>query len=108
MPPILEQPARWDSARTTLLTFTRQVLMRPVRIGTLVLLGGMTATVLVGAEGWWIVLGITLFQASASTLTVMWVDVPKPGPSRQAIPLRMDTWFSPGEVPRQRRPGPGE
>lgn len=104
--PILEAQAKWDGARTTLGAFTRQVLMRPMRIGTLVLLGGLTATVLVGAEGWWIVLGITLFHASASTLTVMWVDVP---PSARAVePPGTPAWSSLGEVPQQRRPGPGE
>jgi hypothetical protein len=104
---VSEQPLRWDGARTTLLAFTRQVLLRPSRIGTLVLLGGMTATVLVGAEGWWIVLGITLFQASASTLTVMWVDIPPPRLSRTAQRLPVHPW-RPGDIPHPRRPGPGE
>jgi hypothetical protein len=66
----------------------------------------MTAIVLVGAEGWWIVLGITLFQAAASTLIVMWVDVPV----RQHRPVdyQWARWFVSDPLPRQRRPRPDE
>lgn len=86
--------------------FTRQVLLRPVRIGTLVLLGGMTAVVLVGAEGWWIVLGITLFQAAATTLVVTWVEVPPPAhrPAEHRYPSRPDL----AALPRPRQPWPDE
>ncbi len=48
----------------------------------------MTTIVLVGADGWWIVLGISLFQAAASTLIVVWVEIP---PAR----LRLPTEFPP-------------
>ncbi|MGH3929577.1 MAG: hypothetical protein ACRDTF_06330 [Pseudonocardiaceae bacterium] len=108
-------------AETALLAFTRQVLLRPTRIGTLALLGGMIAVVLVGAEGWWIVLGITLFHAAACTLTAMWVDIPETGASRQVEPRTSRvgnpprswvsnpprSWVSNG-VPHQRRPGHDE
>lgn len=86
--------------------FARQVLLRPVRIGTLALLGGMTAVVLVGAEGWWIVLGITLFQAAATTLIVMWVEVP--APAHRPADHRDASWPALEPVPRPRRPWPGE
>jgi hypothetical protein len=88
---------RWDGVRAALLAFGQQVLLRPTRIGTLLLLGGMIIIALVGAEGWWIVLGITLFQVAASTLIVMWVDLPRAS-SRAAL----------DEVPQQRRPEPDE
>jgi hypothetical protein len=86
--------------------FTIQVLLRPVRIGTLALLGAMIGVVVVGAEGWWIVLGITLFQAAACALIVMWVDIgsvrapphqPEGRPAERQCP-----WAA--LVPRPRRP----
>ncbi len=52
-----------------------QVLLRPRRIGTLLVLGGMIGVVVVGAEGWWIVLGIVLFQMTACALLMTWVDL---------------------------------
>ncbi|MGH3941702.1 MAG: hypothetical protein ACRDTG_24345 [Pseudonocardiaceae bacterium] len=100
-------------AETALLAFTRQVLLRPTRIGTLVLLGGMIAGVLVGAEGWWILLGITLFHAAACALTAMWVAVPGAGAPRQAGPPTgrvgnpARSWVV-NRVPHQRRPGHDE
>lgn len=87
--------------------FVRQVLLRPVRIGTLALLGGMTAMVLVGAEGWWIVLGITLFQAAATTLVVMWVELPAP-PAHRPVGHQYPAWPELEPVPRPRRPWPDE
>ncbi|MGQ0778340.1 MAG: hypothetical protein ACT4NY_28690 [Pseudonocardiales bacterium] len=115
-------------AETALLAFTRQVLLRPTRIGTLALLGGMIAVVLVGAEGWWIVLGIILFHVAACTLTAMWItprtDLPrqvKPRTNRVGNPPRDGVGNPPrswvgnpprswvvNRVPRQRRPGPDE
>ena len=86
--------------------FARQVLLRPARIGTLALLGGMTATVLVGAEGWWIVLGISLFQAAASALIVMWVELP--ARPHQRVDYQWGRWFVSDRLPRPRRPRPGE
>lgn len=91
-----------------LLAFAHQVLLRPSRIGTLALLGGMISVVLVGAEGWWILLGITLFQAAAGMLIVVWVDIPP------AVAVPQAGWPPAGresvwvEVPRPRRPCPGE
>lgn len=90
--------------------FTRQVLLRPARIGTLALFGGMIAVALVGAEGWWIVLGITLFHAAACTLTVMWVEIPRTGPPQRVSSPGVKSpvsWVVNG-VPLQRRPGPDE
>lgn len=81
------------------------MLLRPIRIGTLALFGGMTAVVLVGAEQWWIVLGITLFHAAAGTLIAMWVDIPRIGSPPQAQFLRSGVVHG---VPLQRRPGPDE
>lgn len=88
------------------------MLLRPARIGTLALLGGMTAIVLVGAEGWWIVLGITLFQAAAATLIVVWVDIP---PARLRLPTEHQPaycvasgCFASDPLPRQRQPRPDE
>lgn len=83
----------------------------------LALLGGMTAIVLVGAEGWWIVLGITLFQAAASMLIVVWVDIP---PARLRLPTEHQPaycfasdclasgCFASDPLPRQRQPRPDE
>ncbi|MFN2496679.1 MAG: hypothetical protein ABR608_12345 [Pseudonocardiaceae bacterium] len=88
-----EQSPRWDSARVILLAFVTQVLLRPSRIGTLMVLGGMIGVVVVGAEGWWIVLGIILFQAAACALTVMWVDLAAERP-----------WGAVGTIPRPRHP----
>ncbi|MGH4015796.1 MAG: hypothetical protein ACRDSL_18120 [Pseudonocardiaceae bacterium] len=120
-PPSAAAPrTRRIQARVALLAFTRQVLLRPTRIGTLALLGAMTSIVLVGAEGWWIVLGITLFQATAGMLTVVWVDIPPARPPRQAERLLADQepaadaapaagpWSALDEIPRQRRPRPDE
>lgn len=99
-------PAWCDWGRAVLPAFARQVLLRPVRIGTLALLGGMTAIVLVGAEGWWIVLGISLFQAAASALIVMWVELP--ARPHQHVESQRGCWFVSDQVPRQRRPRPDE
>ena len=101
-----EQPVWLDWGRAVLPAFARQVLLRPVRLGTLALLGGMTAIVLVGAEGWWIVLGITLFQAAASALIVMWVELPARAHQRAAHPC--GRWFGADRLPHPRRPRPGE
>lgn len=98
-------PARPGGARTALLAFTRQVLLRPVRIGILALFGAMVAVVLGGAESWWIVLGITLFHAAACTWTVMWVDIPRTGSPRRGGALVSSVVRG---IPLQRRPGPGE
>lgn len=95
------------------------MLLRPARIGTLALLGGMTTIVLVGAEGWWIVLGITLFQAAASTLIVVWVDIPparlrQPTEHQPAYCFPSDylasdyDYFASDPLPRQRQPRPDE
>lgn len=104
--PIPAQSIWRNGARTALLAFTRQVLLRPARIGTLALLGAMIATVLVGAESWWIVLGISLFHVAAGTLTAMWVDIPRAGVPQRVEPLR--TWFVRNHLPHQRRPRPDE
>ncbi len=93
------------------------MLLRPARIGTLALLGTMTTVVLVGAEDWWIVLGISLFQAAAFALIVVWVDIP---PARPRLPTEHQSVYSfasyyfPSDdlasdpLPRQRRPRPDE
>lgn len=113
-PPVPEQPAWWSSVRTALLALTVQVLLRPARIGTLVLLGVMIGVMVVGAEGWWIVLGITLFQVAACALIVMWMDTRSVGlPPRQAErPQAERRRESPPSglvrVPRPRRPRPDE
>ena len=104
--PAPAQPVWWDWGRAVLPAFVRQVLLRPARIGTLALLGGMTAIVLVGAEGWWIVLGISLFQAAASALIVMWVELP--ARAYQRIDHQGGRWFVSDQLPRPRRPRPGE
>lgn len=108
--PPVPQRRGWSAyLRATLGAFTTQVLLRPVRIGTLALLGAMIAVVTVGAEGWWVVLGIVLFQAAAGALTVMWID---PTQVRLALapagPPPPTTGTVLIEVPEQRRPGPGE
>lgn len=100
------QPAWFDWGRAVLPAFARQVLLRPARIGTLALLGAMTAVVMVGAEGWWILLGISLFQAAASALVVMWVELP-PRP-HQGTGDHGGCWSGWDQVPRPRRPRPGE
>jgi hypothetical protein len=107
VPPSAAQRAYRSGARAALVAFTTQVLLRPCRIGALAVLGGMIAVVAVGADGWWIVLGITLFQAAAAALTVMWVDsAPAGPPPRQADEVLIDEVLI--DVPRPRRPGPGE
>jgi hypothetical protein len=70
-----------------MLAFTTQVLLRPSRIGTLLVLAGMIGVVVVGAEGWWIVLGIALFQTAACALTVVWIDLAEIVRSRQPAGL---------------------
>lgn len=54
--------------------FARRVLARPLRIGSLLILGASVAVVVVGAQGWWIVLGVMLFQAAASGLVALWLE----------------------------------
>lgn len=64
----------WVAAGRLWRAFARQVLARPLRIGTLLVLGASVAVVLVGARGWWIVLGVMLFQAAASGLVALWLE----------------------------------
>lgn len=96
------------------MAFTVQVLLRPARIGTLALLGGMIGVMVVGAEGWWVVLGITLFQVAAWTLTVMWVDTRSVGPPTRQVhrpqPERQRDcpWSALVRVPHPRQPRPDE
>lgn len=94
--------------RAILLAFVRQVLLRPVRIGTLVVLGALIAMVVGGAESWWFLLGITLFHAAAATLIVLWVQVPAP-PTARPVLGRAGRGCSCVRcpLPRQRRPQPG-
>lgn len=99
--------------------FTVQVLLRPARIGTLALLGGMIGVMVVGAEGWWMVLGIALFQVAACALIVLWVDtrlvrslprqVDRREVQRRPVQRRRDCpWSALVRVPRPRLPRPDE
>lgn len=109
---------RWSGARALVLAFTQQVLLSPVRVGILVSLGGMIAVVVVGAERWWLVLGVVLFQTAAATLILCWVDVrsvsrrPGRGADGPADPSAQRAWVSAPhadvDVPRPRRPSPDE
>lgn len=99
----------WESAQLALLAFTHQVLLRPARIGTLVALGGMISLVAVRGDGWWILLGVVLFQAAAAAFTAVWVDFDAAGPSRRGatrLPVPID-WLQ-FYLPQQRRPGPDQ
>lgn len=64
----------WMTVRFSAAVFARQVLLRPLRIGTLVLLAAAVIAVVAGAQGWWIILGVVLFQTAASSLIVLWTD----------------------------------
>jgi hypothetical protein len=100
----------WDNTRLAVLAFTRQVLLRPVRIGTLVGLGGMIAVVAVGGDSWWIVLGVLLFQATAAAFTAMWVDIESVAvaSSPAAAPMSAQLDWPQLFVPQQRRPRPDQ
>ncbi|HEY2723770.1 MAG TPA: hypothetical protein VGI84_03690 [Pseudonocardiaceae bacterium] len=104
-PPHATSPL-WDNTRLAVLAFTRQVLLRPVRIGTLVGLGGMIALVAVRGDSWWIVLGVLLFQATAAAFTAMWVDVESVAvaSSHAAAPMPAQLDWPQFFVPQQRRP----
>ncbi|HEY6425238.1 MAG TPA: hypothetical protein VIY28_18750 [Pseudonocardiaceae bacterium] len=89
-------------------TFTHRVVLRPARMGTLAVLGSMVALVVVGGAGWWIGLGVVLFQLAASALVAAWMRT-EPAVSRPQVRHRWATTRSaPDRVPRQRRPGPDE
>jgi hypothetical protein len=99
----------WENAQLALLAFTHQVLLRPARIGTLVALGGMIALVALRGDGWWIVLGVVLFQAAAAAFTAVWVDFDSAARSRRRaawLPMPID-WLR-SYLPQQRRPGPDQ
>lgn len=100
----------WVTVRSAAAVFTRQVLLRPLRIGTLVLLAAAVVAVVAGAEGWWIILGVVLFQTAGSSLIVLWTDgdrgEPDPSAPRSPEPDSTDEESEPPEpeVPGQRRP----
>lgn len=95
----------------------RRVLLRPLRIGTLLLLGAIVAMAAVGAQGWWVLLGLTLFLAAAAALVALWLDSDTEQPSDGADPPAprhpepaapdADPPDEPGvDVPDQRVPDP--
>lgn len=73
----LPRPApRTRAVRAWWRRFVHDVLARPLRIGVLGLLALSVTTVAVGAQGWWIVLGVVLFLAAASGLVALWLEEP--------------------------------
>lgn len=110
--------AWWETVRGAAAVFARQVLLRPLRIGTLVLLAAAVVAVVTGAEGWWIILGVVLFQTAGSSLIVLWTDGEPDQPDqpdqpepRRSEPDTTDEESEPPEplpepdVPGQRPPG---
>lgn len=103
---------RWEHARLALSAFTRQVLLRPARIGSLAGLGALILVVVMRGNQWWILLGVLLFQVSAVALTAMWVDVGQLARARRfAAASRLDPlncWSMPDHLdvflPQQRCP----
>lgn len=105
----------WVTVRFAAGVFTRQVLLRPLRIGTLILLAAAVVAVVAGAQGWWVILGVVLFQAAGSSLIVLWTDgepaepekrVAEASAPRQPEPdtqAEEPEWPDP-EVPGQRTP----
>lgn len=95
-------PARaeswWVVLRFAALTFVKQVLLRPLRIGTLILLAAAVVAVVAGAQGWWVILGVVLFQTAGSSLIVLWTDGERDEPEQHS-PRR-------SELPAPRRPEP--
>lgn len=91
-------------------TFTDRVVLRPARIGMLAALAAMVAFVVVRGEGWWIGLGVVLFQAAAFALVAAWMRTEPDRP--ESPPPVAHQWSStrtaPDHVPRQRRPRTGE
>lgn len=94
--------------------FARQVLLRPLRIGALILLAAAVVAVVAGAQGWWIILGVVLFQTAASALIVLWTDSEheeRPGDPPAPRSPEPDTQAEEPpeppepEVPGQRSPG---
>ncbi len=84
----------WVTVRGAAAVFVRQVLLRPLRIGTLILLAAAVVAVVTGAQGWWIILGVVLFQTAGSSLVVLWTDgeqnqPPERSPRRMAEPQRI-------------------
>ncbi|MPZ64458.1 MAG: hypothetical protein GEU83_02650 [Pseudonocardiaceae bacterium] len=81
----------WVAVRCAAAVFARQVLLRPLRIGTLTLLAAAVVAVVAGAEEWWIILGVVLFQTAGSLLIVLWTDgeqdqLPERSPRRTPAP----------------------
>jgi hypothetical protein len=79
-------------------------------MGVLAMLGAMVAGVVVRGEGWWIGLGVVLFQAAAFALVAAWM---RTEPDRPELPPQVaHQWAStqppPDRVPRQRGPGVDE
>ncbi len=111
----------WVTVRDVGAVFVRQVLLRPLRIGTLVVLAAAVVAVVTGAQGWWVILGVVLFQTAGSALIVLWTDgerdqppersprrSPEPPAPRSPEPDTQDEEPSEPpepEVPGQRTPG---
>lgn len=88
----------WVTVRSAAGVFARQVLLRPLRIGMLVVLAAAVVAVVAGAQGWWVILGVVLFQTAGSLFIVLWTDGEAAEPEKRS-PQRPDP-----PAPRQPEP----